>query len=138
MNKQKIVLNFIDGRIIKGYTGNFSPQDEFIPIEDELSAKQKFKITDLKAIFFVKTFEGNKNYSEKKSFAVTGQIGQKVLVRFKDSETLLGYLEGGVPWQKGFHLESKRGGFYLIPADDKSNNIKVFVVSTSVLDVTCF
>jgi len=138
MNDQKVVLNFTDGRIIKGYIGDLSPQDEFIEIEDKASNKQKFKITELKAIFFVKTFEGNKDYSEKKSFAVTRQIGQKVLVRFKDSETLLGHLEGGVPWEKGFHLESKRGGFYLIPVDDKSNNIKVFVVSTSVLDVTCF
>jgi hypothetical protein len=138
MNNQKVVLNFMDGRIIKGYIDNFSPEDEFVLIENTLSDKQKFKTNELKAIFFVKTFEGNKNYSEKKSFTVTGQVGQKILVRFKDSETLIGYVEGNVPWQKGFHLESKRGGFYLIPADDRSNNIKVFVVSTSVLDVTRF
>jgi len=134
----KVVLNFMNGRIIKGHIDDFSPEDEFVFVEDTLYNRQKFKVSELKAIFFVRTFEGNRHYSEKKSFAITGHVGQKVLVRFKDSETLLGYVEGNLPWQKGFHLESKRGGFYLIPADDKSNNMRVFVVSTSVLDVTCF
>ena len=138
MKKQKVVLNFLDGRIIKGYINDFSPEDEFVLIENRLSDKQKFKINELKAIFFVKTFKGNKDYSEKKSFTLASPAGKRILVRFKDSETLIGYVEGNVPWQRGFHLESKKGGFFLIPTDDKGNNTKVFVVSTSVSDVTCF
>jgi hypothetical protein len=59
-------------------------------------------------------------------------------VRFKDGERLSGYLEGDVPWQRGFFLESKKDGFFIIPSDDQTNNIKVFVVSTSVTNVTCF
>ena len=138
MKKQKVVLNFLDGRIIKGYINDFSPKDEFVLIENRLSDKQKFKINELKAIFFVKTFKGNKDYSEKKSFTLASPVGKRILVRFKDSETLIGYVEGSVPWQRGFHLESKKGGFFLVPTDDKGNNTKVFVVSTSVSDVTCF
>ena len=34
--------------------------------------------------------------------------------------------------------DSKKGGFFLIPADDKANNRKVFVVANSVTNVTCF
>ncbi len=138
MKKQKVVLNFLDGRIIKGYINDFSPKDEFVLIENRLSDEQKFEINELKAIFFVKTFKGNKHYSEKKSFTLASPAGKRILVRFKDSETLIGYVEGNVPWQRGFHLESKKGGFFLIPTDDKGNNTKVFVVSTSVSDVTCF
>jgi len=51
----------------------------------------------------------------------------------------VGFLEGDVPWEKGFFL-SKRGsnrkGFFLLPVDEDTNNIKVFVVSSSVDAVT--
>ena len=32
MCKQKVVLNFLDGRIIKGFIDNFAPEDEFVLI----------------------------------------------------------------------------------------------------------
>jgi hypothetical protein len=138
MKKHKVVLKFLDGRMIKGYMDDLSSKEDSVFVDTKVSNQQRFNINDLKAIFFVKTFKGNKDYSEKKSYTATSQNTKKILVRFKDSETLLGYLEGDVPWKKGFHLEPKRGGFFLIPSDHKSNNIKVFVVSTSVWDVTCF
>jgi small nuclear ribonucleoprotein (snRNP)-like protein len=138
MNSQKVILRFLDGRIIKGYVSDFLPQSNHISIEDEAANKQDCPLTELKAVFYVKSFEGNRDYADKRSFTETSQKGKKILVRFKDGERLIGYLEGDVPWQRGFFLESKKGGFFLIPADDQTNNMKVFVVSTSVTDVTCF
>lgn len=138
MDNQKVVLKFLDGRIIKGYIGDFSPVNNHISVVDERLNEQDIQLNELKAVFYVKSFEGNKHYSEKKSFTKTSQKGKKILVRFKDGERLIGYLEGDVPWQKGFFLESKKGGFFIIPSDDQTNNMKVFVVSTSVTNVTCF
>jgi hypothetical protein len=79
---------------------------------------------DLKAVFFVKDFTGNSSYNEKKSFA-PGQIinGRKVKVSFKDGEVLVGSTMGYDP---------KREGFFLFPPDAQSNNMKVFVVLSSV------
>lgn len=131
-------MRFLDGRIIKGYIGDFSPPCEHISVVDETSNEQDIQLNELKAVFYVKSFEGNTGYSETKSFTKTNQKGKKVLVRFEDGERLTGYLEGDVPWQKGFFLEPKTGGFFLIPSDDKTNNIKVFVISTSVTNITCF
>jgi len=138
MNNQQVVLRFLDGRIIKGYIGDFSPANNHISVVDEKLNEQDVQLNELKAVFYVKSFEGNKDYSEKKSFTKTSQKGKKILIRFKDGERLIGYLEGDVPWQRGFFLESKKGGFFIIPSDDQTNNIKVFVVSTSVTNVTCF
>ena len=138
MDNQKVILRFLDGRIIKGYIGDFSPLNNHISVIDETSNKQDIQLNELKAVFYVKSFEGNKHYSDKKSFTKTSQKGKKILVRFADGEGLIGYLEGDVPWQRGFFLESKKGGFFVLPSDDKTNNIKVFVVSTSVTDVTTF
>ncbi len=138
VERQKVILRFIDGRLMKGYSSDFSTSADFVSIEDESSNTQTVWNNELKAIFFVKTFEGDKRYSEKKSFTQAPSSGKKVFVRFKDGESMIGYLEGNVPWEKGFFLETKKGGFFLIPVDNKSNNIKVFVISSSVQDVTCF
>ncbi|GAB4413902.1 MAG: hypothetical protein OHK0032_09980 [Thermodesulfovibrionales bacterium] len=137
MNRQKAILRLLDGRLIKGYMDNFSPSDESVFIEDALSKVHEVSIEGLKAIFFVRTFEGDKSRSEKKSFAGTVHHGKKVFVRFKDGESMVGYTEGDIPWQRGFFLEARKGkGFFLTPVDSESNNMKIFVVATAVRDVT--
>ena len=138
MNKQMVIIRFLDGRIIRGYIDKFSQQNSHISIVDEKSNKQSIQLNQLKAVFYVKSFEGNKHYAEKKTFRETKQKGKKILVRFKDGESLTGHLEGDVPWERGFFLEPKKGGFFLIPSDYKSNNRRVFVVSEAVTNVTCF
>jgi small nuclear ribonucleoprotein (snRNP)-like protein len=137
MDRQKVVLRFVDGRIIKGHLDGFSPKADFVLIEDESGVKQRFGVPELKAIFFVRTFEGDKSRSEKKSFEREIPLGKRVFVKFKDGESMVGYVEGEVPWEKGFFLEPAKGkGFFLIPVDDASNNTKVFVIAQSVWEVT--
>lgn len=130
-------MRCLDGRLIRGYVTEFSSSDEVISIESESSGKQKIRVDELKAIFFVRTFEGNRGYAENKSFKDPASLGKRVFVKFKDGESMTGYIEGGVPWEKGFFLEPQKGpGFFLIPVDRESNNTKVFVVASSVWDVT--
>lgn len=137
MDRQKVVLRFVDGRLVKGRLDDFSPKADFILIEEESGAIQRFGVDELKAIFFVRTFEGNKARSERKSFEKENPPGKRVFVKFKDGESMVGYVEGEIPWEKGFFLEPARGkGFFLIPVDDASNNTKVFVIAQSVWEVT--
>jgi hypothetical protein len=137
MERQRIILRCLDGRLIRGYIGGFSVTDELVSLEDEFLQKRKYRVDELKAIFFVRTFEGNRGHSEQKTFRDPVSLGKRVFVKFKDGESMTGYIEGGVPWEKGFFLEPKKGpGFFLVPVDSESNNIKVFVVATSVWDVT--
>ena len=137
MDRQKVVLRFIDGRIVKGLLDEFSPKDDSILIGEESGAAQRFGMDELKAIFFVRTFEGDRTRAEKKSFKKEKPPGKRVFVKFKDGESMVGYVEGEVPWEKGFFLEPAKGkGFFLIPVDDASNNTKVFVIAQSVWEVT--
>lgn len=137
MDREKVVIRYLDGKIVKGHVLSFSPSNKEIIIEDLSSEKRSINIDDLKAVFFVRTFEGDRNRVETKSFLGTVPKGKRIFVRFKDGEAMTGYAEGEIPWQKGFFLESsKSAGFFLTPVDSHSNNIKVFIVAKSVRDVT--
>jgi small nuclear ribonucleoprotein (snRNP)-like protein len=132
----RVILRFLDGNILKGTLREFTVTDDAVFLEDEHAQQQKIKLRDLKAIFFVKTLEGNREYREKKSFAGTKPRSRRIFVKFKDGESLPGFLEGETPWDKGFFLDSKKSrGFFLVPVDEDSNNNKIFIVTSAVKDV---
>jgi len=140
-DSDRSVLRFNDGTMLKGYLKTFSPDMAGIVIqEDETGKTHSLEVDMMKAVFFVKSFEGDVGYKEKKSYGIRKSRGNRVFVKFKDGECLVGFLEGKVPWEKGFFLSRKESdslkGFFLLPADEDTNNIKVFVVASSVDDVT--
>ena len=48
----------------------------------------------------------------------------------------MGNMEGEIPWEKGFFLESmKEKAFTIVPVDEDSNNTRIMVITTSVQDV---
>lgn len=130
MDRSKMVIHYRDGRVIKGYSYDFYPNKPHFhllpPVAGfSLAAEAiEVRIKDLKAVFFVKDFVDDPSYNERKYF-VEGERppGRKVGVKFRDGEILVGSTVG---------YEPKRPGFFLIPADPKSNNLRVFVVSTAV------
>jgi len=128
MDSVKIVIRFADGRIEKGYSQDFFPSKPVFHLFKNLargSANHKeILVSDLKAIFFVKTFAGFPDYEERKRF-VEGDTaqGRKVEVVFADGEILQGSVLGYDP---------KDPGFFLFPSDPKSNNQRVFVVNTAI------
>ena len=133
---QMVILRFLDGKVMKGYMKDFTIGSESLFIEDGDSHQQKVRLRELKAIFFVKKFEGDPDYREKKSFTGTRPVSKRAFVKFKDGEALTGYLDGSTAWDKGFFLEArKEKGFYLIPVDEDSNNTKIFIITSAVQDV---
>ncbi len=140
----KVVARFNDGRVIKGYLKDFSLDKDFIIIEGiekkiEKKKEHKIPVEELKALFFVKSFEGDSSYREKKAYGLRKSAGRKVFIRFNDGESLVGFVEGELPWKKGFFLsksEAENKGFFLVPVDEETNNIKIFVVGSSIKDIT--
>jgi len=131
MEAIKVVARFADNRLLKGYTQDFFPNKSLFHIHpvDSTRFKESIEISvkDLKALFFVRDFQGNPDYDERKAFDPKEQIsGKKVEVTFLDGEVLVGTTLG---------YEPKRPGFFLHPPDPKSNNIRVFVVSSAVHNV---
>jgi len=139
-DREKTVLRFNDGRLLKGHLKGFAPDLDEVRLEEAVTDRiRPVRMEDMKAIFFVRSFEGDRAYKEKKAYGASKSKGQKVFVKFRDGESLLGFLEGDLPWEKGFFLsrqDKRLKGFFLLPVDEDANNIKVFVVSSSVVDVT--
>jgi hypothetical protein len=140
MDMEKTVTRLNNGNLLKGYMRDFSPNRNELTVEETGAARQRLvKIEDVKAVFFVKSFEGDHEYRERKSYGIAKIKGQRVFVKFRDGESMVGFLEGEVPWERGFFLskqDSDLKGFFLLPVDEDTNNIKVFVVASSIDEVT--
>lgn len=125
----KAVVAYLDGRRLKGYVFDFSAAKEhfrLLPQEETLQHQgSDVAFNDLKAVFFVKDFIGNKDYHESDNFE-TARHGRRIEVTFKDGETVVGTTEG---------YNAQKIGFFVFPADPKSNNIRIFVVNKNVTQV---
>jgi hypothetical protein len=130
MEALKIVARYIDGRVAKGLSQDFFPnKDRFhiYPADKSSGETVEILLKQLKAVFFVRDFVGDSQYNERKEY-VEGEkpSGRKIEVMFKDGEVLVGTTLGYDP---------TRPGFFLFPADSKSNNVRVFAVTTAVKKV---
>lgn len=137
---ERVVVRFMDGRIVKGALLEFSETSDRLTVCEAESWEHKtVDCSELKAVFFVRTFEGNAEYRESKSYASTRKKGQKIFIKFKDGENIVGFLDSGVPWDKGFFLHKRDEGvrgFFILPVDEHSNNARIFVFSSAVQAVT--
>jgi hypothetical protein len=126
--QNQIIVRFGDGKILKGTTADLFPNKAVFHLKDNDSgALQEIGISSLKAVYFVKSFEGNPEYHEKTDIERVG-LGKKIKVHFKDGETLVGYTQGYSP---------NRDIFIVFPCDPDCNNEKVFVV-TKAADMVSF
>jgi hypothetical protein len=130
MEPVKVVARYIDGKRVKGFSQDFFPhKDRFhiYPAAKPSGDATEVIINELKAVFFVRDFAGNPMHEERKEYKEGEKPqGRKVEVMFKDGEVLVGTTLGYDP---------SRPGFFIFPADPKSNNVRVFVVSTAVKKV---
>ena len=125
MPVNKIVVHDKSGNVLKGTTADFLPKRPMFHLSIGGMHGEEMKeivINDLKAVFFVKDFEGDKDHQEAKGLD-TLPAGKKIRAHFKDGEIVAGYTHV---------LNMEQPGFFLIPADPKSNNERIFVVFSSL------
>ena len=139
-DKEKIVARFNDKRLLKGYIKKFTGDSAIVIIEEADTGKEHaVPIDDLKAIFYVKTFEGSKEYKEKKVYGPGKKLGRKVFVKFRDGEKLVGFLEADVPPDQILSFlksDGSKKGFFLVPVDRECNNTRVFAAWNAIDDIT--
>lgn len=130
MEPIKVVVRYGDGRVVKGVTQDFFPHKDRFHLRSDTTASEEpaeVLIGDLKAVFFVKDFDGNPGYNERKEYGEQDKAqGRKVEVLFVDGEKLVGSTLGYDP---------SRLGFFLFPVDPGSNNMRVFAVNKAVKNV---
>ncbi len=125
MLKNKIVVHFRDGTTLKGHSNDFRQNKAEFHLETLEHETSLINIADLKAVFFVRDHEGDTQRQRSYDDTIAG-AGRKMKVTFSDSEELVGYVSS---------YSADRIGFFLVPADLKGNNERVFVVAASATQV---
>jgi len=125
--ENKVVVRFRDGRMVKGYTHDFNPNREVFHVTEVQEGGKVIEVSPslLKALFFVKTFEGNKDHRSNDDISresLKNVSGLKVKVTFSDGEVMYGSTHGYAP---------ERKGFFIFPTDKESNNDRAFVIVES-------
>jgi hypothetical protein len=126
MVSNKVVVRYKNGNIVKGSTGDFLPTKPQFHLNALDGSIKEIEVEELKALFFVKDVEGNKDYKETYEDVIQGG-GKKIEVEFNDGETIVGYVQSYSP---------DRQGFVMSPADLNCNNERIFVVMSSAKSVT--
>ena len=127
-----VVARYREGRIIKGVTYDFGPQKRGFHVNslgEEAGKVSEVLFSELKAVFFVRSLEGRKDLPALKELLEerlepAGPI--KMKITFFDGETLVGTTHG-------YTLE--REGFFIVPLEKESNNLRIFVISSAVKDI---
>ncbi len=123
-NPAKVVVAYLDGRRLKGYTNDFSPaRDHFFLFPEGVEPKPgdpgtSVRMDELKALFFVKDFAGDPAHKEAPGpFQLPGK---PIEVTFSDGEKLIG---------SSVAYNPKNLGFFMQPADPAGNNERIFIVN---------
>lgn len=121
---QKVVVHYLDGRLLRGYTRFFFRGQEIIRILDLRRRAVRVPLGEIKAVFFVRRLRGRKDYHEAKRFTTRSpRFGRRVEIVFRDGEVLRG---------RALDYRPEESGFYLKPSDPESNNEMVFVPLTAL------
>ena len=138
----RVIARLRNGRLLKGYLERSQAGDiESLVSEDAppLAGPLRLRSADsdqtlsvpldsLKALFFVKSFEGSKEYNEVKFFDKQPVIGGLwVRVQFHDQECLEGVTHNSLH----FLVDE---GFFMKPPDPQSNNEILYVIKSSLSD----
>jgi hypothetical protein len=120
--EQKIVVNMRNGIVHKGVTHDFSPnKDAFhvLPAEGG-GVPVRVQLADMKAMFWVKDYLGNRDFVARRDFDPNSATeGRRAILTFSDGETMWGVVTEDDP---------SVPGFFFVPADERDNNLKIFVV----------
>jgi hypothetical protein len=121
-----VVARFLDGRVLKGTTHDFAPHKPIfhLAVWGEPSAKAiTVPLGALKALFFVRSYEGDAKRVDDLDLANAKGQGRKLAVTFADGETICGFTSA---------YSKDKSGFFVIPADPNGNNARVFVLAAAV------
>jgi len=125
----KVVVACMDGERRKGYVFNFSALRDSFRLFPEANSPQSagndLELRNVKAIFFVKDFAGNRERKDCYD-GLDSAHGRKLEVTCSDGEKILGTTEAYNP---------KKSGFFMFPADRDSNNSRIFIVNANVSTV---
>ena len=120
--RKKVVIHKLDSGLVKGYV---DPQKYLgqtaVEMIDQEGRLLTMPLEEIKGVFFVRDFEGDRNRQERKVFRSRPKLsGLWIRMTFKDQEVLEGLISNNL-------LEINPVGFAVTPPDVYSNNLRIFV-----------
>ena len=122
---QKVVVHYLDGSVTRARVRFFEGGRPEILAEDLSGRPFPISLDDIKAIFFVKSYEGNPEGPDDDEGPAPTR-GEAVSVVFPDGEVLEGMVSDYPP---------EGPGFYLTPLPPSGNNRVIYVPTTTPLEV---
>ncbi len=117
----KVVARYLDGRLVKGVSHDIQPAKPNFHVRLADGKMATVNLAELKAVFYVRTLEGNSAHNEELKpdpTDVRSRGATVVTLRFIDRETIVG-LANVSPVNRPF--------FFVVPVDTRSNNIRILV-----------
>lgn len=129
--RQRLVVHFADGRVCYGVTFHINMREDGFNLElteqdgTTLDKSEKVLFSEIKAVFYVRAFDGKFNRHEPRPQIETK--GPVLVVEFNDGEILKG---------TAVHpYAESHPRFYVVPLDEHSNNFSVLVERSAVAKV---
>ena len=124
----RLVVRYLDGRLVKGYGRDLQPTRGTVDLWSEPGGPTESRITiplaQLKAACL--GFDGDSSDAIEASTEEAVAVGRRITITFVDGEVL-----------RGTTLSYNHGalGFFVSPADSRTNNMKMFVLSGAIRHV---
>ncbi len=127
---QKLVARFLDGRLLKGTSHDVAANRPRFHLRPEGGGPpEQVDLADLKALFFVKSFDGDPDRHEIRELApgdARARGARVVVARFADGEEIVGLTIRHPPITPFY---------FLTPVDAGSNNLRILVNGSAVQEL---
>ena len=126
----RIVARYQDGRTLKGIALDIDPMRPTFHVRPAPGQAVTVKLAELKAIFFVRTLEGDPAHNEVLTpdpADPRSRSSRLVTLRFADGEVMTGHTIGN-PLNRPY--------FYIVPVDMDSNNIRILINRAALTEIT--
>jgi hypothetical protein len=121
-----VVARFTDGRVLKGSTLDVDPARPKFHLRGDDGTMQPVQLAELKALFFVKSLDGNSAHVDAQEIApVDPRLRGSKLVEltFADGEKIVGLCQRFPP---------NRPYFFVVPVDTEGNNVRILINSAAL------
>ena len=127
--RKRAVVRKLGKGLIKGFVDPNGCLASEIEVLDRDGRLVRVPMSEIKAVFFVRDFDGNPGRAERKIFRSRPRLaGLWVRVTFKDSEVLEALLPNNL-------LEVDPRGYLVTSPDVYSNNLRIFIPRTALTEM---
>ncbi|HPR62613.1 MAG TPA: hypothetical protein PK014_00185 [Thermoanaerobaculia bacterium] len=126
MFDHQMVVKFLDGTMLKGFGPFIAPGDLMMDFQDLQNNIHFVDLGKVKAVFYVHSLEGlRQGHPKKRRETQTFASGEKVRVKFKDGEEVIGVMTNP-------DISKAASGFYVTPTEEGSNNYRIYANRNAV------